>query len=37
MAFSNSRTLVNTPRCSRSVVMPRKKRSTMFSQDAEVA
>ena len=29
-------TLRNTPLCKRSVVMSRKKRSTMFGQDAEV-
>jgi hypothetical protein len=36
IAASNSDTRVNTLRRSRSVVMSRKKRSTMFSHDAEV-
>ncbi|AER54931.1 hypothetical protein DSC_01390 [Pseudoxanthomonas spadix BD-a59] len=36
MAAINSGTLVNTPRRSRSAVMSRKKRSTMFSHEAEV-
>jgi len=36
MASINSATLVKTPRRSRSVVMSRKKRSTMFSHEAEV-
>ena len=36
MAETNSGTLVNTPRRSLSVVMSRKKRSIMFSHDAEV-
>jgi len=36
MAATNSGTPVNTPRRSRLTVMSRKKRSTMFSHDAEV-
>jgi hypothetical protein len=35
MAEPNCGTLVNTPRRSRLTVMSRKKRSTMFSYDAE--
>jgi len=33
---AGSGTLVNTPRRNRSVVISRKNRSTMFSDDAEV-
>ncbi len=36
MAATSCGTLVNTPRRSRLTVMSRKKRSTMFSHDAEV-
>jgi hypothetical protein len=36
MAAVSSGTLVNTPRCKRSVERLRKKRSTMFSHEAEV-
>jgi hypothetical protein len=36
MAEISSGTLVNTPRHNRSLVISRKKRSTMFSNDAEV-
>jgi hypothetical protein len=36
MAATNSGTLLNTPRRSRLTVMSRKKRSTMYTHDAEV-